>query len=101
MSMKICRSVIVLIFLCTASAYAQFDTASVVGTVRDTSGAVTPDTTVTVTNLETGVSLTRTTNGEGLYEFAPVRPGAYVITAQKPGFAVALVDNVQVQVGAR
>ena len=81
--MTICRWVIALLFLCTASAYAQFDTASVVGTVRDTTGAVTPDTTVTLTNTETGVSLTRTTNGEGVYEFTTVRPGAYVVTARE------------------
>ena len=81
--------------------YAQFDTASVVGTVRDSSSAATPDTTVTLTNAETGVSLTRTTNGEGVYEFTTVRPGVYVVTAEKPGFALALVDLVQVQVGAR
>ncbi len=82
-------------------AYAQFDTASVVGTVHDSSSAATPDTTVTLTNAETGVSLTRTTNGEGVYEFTTVRPGVYVVTAEKPGFALALVDGVQVQVGAR
>ena len=82
-------------------AYAQFDTASVVGTVRDSAGAATPDATVTLTNTETGVSQTRITNDNGVYEFATVRPGIYVVSAEKAGFAVALVDNVQVQVGAR
>ena len=43
----------------------------------------------------------KTTNAAGLYEFFTVKPGAYVITAEKPGFAIALVDNVQVQVGSR
>ena len=60
-----------------------------------------PAATVTLTNSETGVSATRTTNGEGVYEFATVRPGRYVITAEKMGFAVALADNIPVQVGAR
>src|SRR5262245_48689292 len=92
---------VVLICLCAVPAYAQFDTASVVGTVRDASGASTPDATVTLTSAETGVSLTRTSNGEGVYEFTTVRPGRYIVTAEKPGFAGALVDGVQVQVGAR
>ncbi|HEU5258806.1 MAG TPA: carboxypeptidase regulatory-like domain-containing protein [Vicinamibacterales bacterium] len=92
---------VVLICLCAVPAYAQFDTASVVGTVRDTSNAAMPGATVTLTSSETGVSLTRTTNGEGVYEFATVRPGAYVVTAEKSGFSVALVDNIAVQVGAR
>ena len=30
-----------------------------------------------------------------------MRPGLYVVTSEKNGFSVALVDGVQVQVGAR
>jgi hypothetical protein len=101
MRLTACRALLLLLVLHAVPAFAQFDTASVVGTVRDTTGASSPDATVTLTNTETGVSLTRTTNADGVYEFVTVRPGGYVITAQKPGFAVALVDNVQVQVGAR
>src|SRR2546430_1574032 len=91
------------LFLClsSAAALAQFDTASVVGTVRDSSGAVVPDATVTLTNAQTGLSIVKTTNAAGLYEFFTIKPGTYVITAEKPGFAIALVDNVQVQVGSR
>ena len=80
---------------------AQFETASVVGTVRDSSGAVVPGAAVTLTGIETGVSTSRTTNDSGLYEFVTVRAGLYVVTAEKEGFSSALVDNLQVQVGAR
>jgi hypothetical protein len=100
MRLTVCLWVITL-SLFTVPAYAQFDTASVVGTVRDTTGAAMPAATVTLTSSETGVSVTRTTNAEGIYEFVTVRPGAYVITAEKTGFAVALIDDVRVQVGAR
>ena len=82
-------------------ASAQFDTAAVVGTVHDASGAVVPDAKVTLTNIATGVSLTRSTSADGNYEFVAVRPGEYIVTAEKPGFAIALMDNVQVQVAAR
>src|SRR5215470_17401856 len=84
-----------------SSASAQFDTASVVGTVRDSSGGVVPGATVTLTNTATAVSVTRTTNAEGSYEFVTVRPGLYVVTAEKQGFSLALTDNVEVQVAAR
>src|SRR5687768_492258 len=82
-------------------ASAQFETATVVGTVRDSSGAVVPQAKVTLTNTQTGVSQERTTDANGNYEFFTVRIRAYVVTAEKTGFSIALVDNVQVTVGAR
>jgi hypothetical protein len=81
--------------------YAQFETASIVGTVRDTTGAVVPGATVTLTSTATGVSMTKTSDAQGGYEFFTVKAGTYVVTAEKSGFAVALVDNVQAQVAAR
>src|SRR6476620_8266170 len=89
------------LLLMPARALAQFDTATVVGTVRDASGAVVPQAKVTLTAVETGISVVRTSTNDGNYEFPAVKPGAYVVTAEESGFAVALVDNVQVQVGAR
>jgi hypothetical protein len=65
--------VALLLSVFAASASAQFDTASVVGTVRDSSGGVVPGATVTLTNTATAVSVTRTTNAEGIYEFVTVR----------------------------
>ena len=82
-------------------AFAQFETASVVGTVRDASRAVVPDAKVTLTSVATGISQTRTSAADGNYEFSAAKPGAYLVTAEKAGFAIALVDNVQLQVGAR
>jgi hypothetical protein len=82
-------------------ALAQFETATVVGTVRDSSGAVVPGAKVTLTNTQTGVSAERTTDANGSYEFFTVRIGTYVITSELSGFSIALADNVQVTVGAR
>jgi hypothetical protein len=56
-------------------ASAQFETASVVGTVRDNSGAVVNEATVTLTNTATGVSQTRTTDASGGYEYVPADGG--------------------------
>ena len=82
-------------------AAAQFETATVVGTVRDTSGAVVADAHVSLTNLDTGVAQERSSDAAGNVEFFNVRIGRYVVTADKDGFSVAVVDNVQVTVGAR
>jgi hypothetical protein len=90
-----------LVFLGSTAALAQFETATIVGTVRDVSGAIVPGTTVTLTNTATGVAAQRTTETDGSYEFLTVKDGIYVITGEKPGFSITLVDNVQVQVGAR
>ena len=46
------------------AAGAQFDTATVVGTVRDDSNAVVPGATITLTNLDTGIGTTRVTDDQ-------------------------------------
>ncbi len=84
-----------------APASAQFETASIVGTVKDATGAVVPGAKVTLTNTATGVTAERVSDANGNYEFFTVRIGSYLITAEKAGFSIALVDNVQATVGAR
>ena len=93
--------VALLVWALAAPAYAQFETATVVGIVRDSSGAVVPDAKVTLTNTQTGVSTERMTDANGSFEFFTVRIGTYVLSAEKSGFSVAVVDNIQVTVGAR
>ena len=89
-------------WLLTAStALAQFDSATVVGTVRDSSNAVVPGAQVTLTGVETGISVVKTSGENGSFEFPAVKPGVYIVTAEKTGFALALVENVVVEVGAR
>ena len=95
-----CLSMLLLLFV-PAVSYAQFDTATVVGTVRDNSGGVVPGATVTLTNLDTGIAQTRVSDESGSYEFMNVRVGRYRVTAELQGFSTALADNVQVTVGAR
>lgn len=82
-------------------AWAQFETASVLGTVRDTTGAVLVGAKVLLTNTGTGVSVEQVSDREGNFEFFTVRPGSYLVSAERQGFALAFADNVVVQVGAR
>jgi hypothetical protein len=86
---------------CASPAFAQFETATVIGTVRDSSGGVVPAAKVTLTNRDTGVSVERMSDSNGNFEFFTVRIGGYVIAAEKDGFSIAIVDDVQVTVGAR
>jgi hypothetical protein len=96
-----CTLVLLFLLALARTSAAQFETASVVGTVRDASGAVISDAKVTLTGLETGVTQTRASDADGAFEFFNVRIGTYAVTAEKAGFAVALVDGVQVTVGER
>jgi hypothetical protein len=84
-----------------APARAQFDSSSVLGTVRDKSGAIVADAKVTITNTATGVNLSRTTDVHGGFEFPNIRVGVYLLTAEKSGFAMAMAENVGVNIGTR
>jgi len=82
--MKFRLMIVAAFWLLTARpSWAQFETASVVGTVHDSSGAVVPGAVVTLTAIETAVSASRTTNESGLYEFVNVKAGVYIVTAEK------------------
>ena len=61
--------VVSLLSLAPPVAGAQVTTADLVGTIRDTSGAVVPGATVSLTNDATGVTRTATTGEGGTYIF--------------------------------
>src|SRR5437016_14685191 len=82
------------LFLLAASANAQFR-ASIQGTVKDTSGAVVPTATVTLTNKETNKSETTTTSDGGFYRFSGLAPGAYTNTVEKQKFKKQVINNVK------
>ena len=82
-------------------ALAQFDAATVLGTVVDATGAVVPGATVTLRNTETGITATTVTDGEGHYQFLNVRIGTYSVRAELQGFSAAVADRVSVTVNAR
>jgi hypothetical protein len=61
---------ILLVILCvTPLAYAQFDTATVLGTIRDKTGAAISGAKITIENLDTGIQATKATDDSGNYEF--------------------------------
>ena len=92
---------LLIISLLPAALVAQFETATVVGTAKDRSGAVVSQAKVTLTNSETGISAVTETDASGSFEFFNVRIGRYLVTMEKAGFSMALADNVTVSIGAR
>lgn len=82
-------------------ALAQETTATVVGTVTDTSGGVLPGVTVVLKHLGTGRTYERVTGGEGFYT-APLLPiGDYEITFTLAGFQPMVVKGVRLSVNDR
>lgn len=69
------------------------------GTVTDASGAVISGVTVSVLNVDTGISKDYVTNESGLYDTSSIIPGSYKITFSKDGFEKYVRGPVTVQVG--
>jgi hypothetical protein len=73
-------------------------TASVSGTVRDSSASLVPDATVTATNIGTGAERTTVTNSDGFYAIPDLPPSAYVFTFTKSGFKTVKFASVTLTV---
>lgn len=86
------------ILLATPKGFAQADQGSITGTVTDSTGAVIPNATVTLVNIDTNFTLVRKTSGSGSYTFAPVKIGNYTVTATAPGFVKVVRKNIRVDV---
>lgn len=87
--------------LCASTAYAQFDTAVILGTVRDAKGGPVAGATVTAENKATGISATAKTDDDGNYLFPTLRIGTFRISAAQQGFANAVAEDVRLTVTAR
>jgi hypothetical protein len=78
---------------------AQDITGSIAGTVKDPSGAVVADATVTITNMDTGLRVrTGRTNGYGEYSAPLLQIGHYSVTIEAPGFKKFIQKDIQLNV---
>ncbi|HMF64278.1 MAG TPA: carboxypeptidase regulatory-like domain-containing protein, partial [Edaphobacter sp.] len=77
---------VVFLALCCPITRAQTITASVNGTVTDSSGAILPNAKVTATNVETGINTETTTNNDGIYNIRFLQIGSYKVTISAAGF---------------
>ncbi|HWZ34084.1 MAG TPA: TonB-dependent receptor [Bryobacteraceae bacterium] len=84
-----------------APVFAQFETAEVLGTVRDASGSVISKATVTLINQDTASQSKSTADDGGNFTFSNVRVGRYTVTAEATGFSKAVAADITVNVGAR
>jgi len=85
----------------TANVSAQFETATVLGSVRDANGAVIEGATVTLKNVATEITNTANTDANGDYQFVNVKIGVYQIVIEAAGFNRTVAENINVTVNAR
>ena len=88
-----------LVLLFAAQGLAQ--EATIVGTVTDPSGAAVPNVSITVTNIDTGLTRALTTSGDGQYVVPDLRIGHYTVKAAAAGFKVAEQQNITLQINDR
>lgn len=89
-----------LLLLTAAGGFAQFDTATVSGVVRDPAAAVVPNSKLTLDSVATGVLKTTVTDQNGSYTFFDVKIGRYKLKAEAPGFKAAAAEEFTVTVNA-
>jgi hypothetical protein len=90
-----CIVVVIGLALVSATANAQQSGNAITGAVSDSSGAVLPGVTVEVSSPELIEKVRAViTDSEGRYLVVDLRPGAYTVTFQLPGFKTARRDRV-------
>ena len=68
--------------------FAQLSTGTITGVVRDTTGAIVPNASAVLKNVETTVERRTVTNNAGNYSFTNVTPGRYTMQISGTGFRV-------------
>jgi len=100
MSFRSFTATLACVFGSIVAGYAQ-EAAALSGEVVDPSHAVVAGATVTLTDVERGAKLTRTTSDSGAYQFEPIPPGVYTMLVQAKGFADLQVDRIELKVRDR
>src|SRR5262249_25031784 len=94
-------ALVVLATLVPAAALAQSFRGTILGTVKDRSGAVLPGVSITVTNTGTNISRTAVTNETGDFVIPELIVGVYSLAAELPGFKKEVLTGLEVKVDQR
>src|SRR5437763_8820822 len=93
-------AIVVLTLLSADFAGAQAVKGGLRGNVVDQAGLALPGVTVTITEVNTNISYTATTNESGYYVFANLKDGTYRVSGELSGFKKTVRDGVDVPVNA-
>ena len=91
--------IVILSFTNIVFGQAQSAAADLQGSIKDTTGAVVPNATVTARNPATNLTRSTTSNDEGFYRIVNLTPGDYDITVEAANFKKAVLTKVTLTVG--
>jgi hypothetical protein len=92
---------LVMFLIAVGSASAQLTTADILGTVTDASGAVVPNATITLVNLDTHETHNTTSNASGDYQVTFLPVGRYSVSVKAKGFKNFSTPELAVEAGDR
>lgn len=95
------RKFFVALLVCAHALFAQFDGATVLGSIKDAQGNVVTGGKVTLSNLSTDVRQSAATDTLGNYHFLNVRIDDYNLKSESNGFKTATASKFTVTVNAR
>src|SRR5215467_14068487 len=93
--------VVAVVLLALSVSWAQTTTGSIVGSVTDTSGASVANATVTITNVDTGITNKTVTTSSGDYVVTPLPVGHYSVTVEAAGFKKSVNGGITLNVQDR
>lgn len=98
---RLCVSASLLVALATGvRAQSDANRGQIVGTIYDQQQALVPDAAVKVTNVETGLARSVTTNAAGQYRVVLLDAGRYELSVEKAGFAPGKLTGIVLNVGS-
>jgi hypothetical protein len=83
----------------SATLPAQLNRGVIEGTLSDPQGAVIPGVVVTITDADTNVAVSLTTNAAGYYRAVDLVPGKYIAAFSVAGFAATRITNIELPAG--
>ena len=90
---------LLIVSLSAGTAFAQQDTALIIGSVSDATAAVIPGANVTFAHLTTGTEYSVTTNETGNFRSPPLRIGEYLVVAEAEGFKAYSGSGIVLSIG--
>ena len=92
--------IVCLVLALSVPMFSQTTTGRILGTVHDQTGAALPAATVTVNDVQRGMTRTVTTDDAGGYVVPNLTPGIYMVRAEAKGFKTVERPNIQVEVAS-